>query len=48
MEISEIKEKLTILEELNHYGLKTNRNPPAGGQAYMLCCPFHADKNPSM
>ncbi len=41
MEIQQIKEKLTILEVLNHYGLKPNRNK-------MLCCPFHPDKNPSM
>ena len=41
MEISEIKEKLTILEVLDHYGLKPNRNK-------MLCCPFHPDKTPSM
>lgn len=48
MEIADIKSKLTILEVLQHYGLKLNKNPPAGGQAYMLCCPFHDDKKPSM
>lgn len=41
MEIAEIKEKLSIGEVLNHYGLKANRNK-------MLCCPFHDDKKPSM
>jgi DNA primase len=41
MEIAEIKEKLSIGEVLNHYGLKPNRNK-------MLCCPFHDDKKPSM
>jgi len=41
MEIQQIKEKLTILEVLAHYGLNPNRNK-------MLCCPFHDDKNPSM
>lgn len=41
MEIKEIKEKLSIGEVLNHYGLQPNRNK-------MLCCPFHNDKKPSM
>jgi DNA primase len=41
MEIREIKSRLSILEVLNHYGLKPNGNK-------MLCCPFHADKTPSM
>jgi DNA primase len=41
MEIKEIKSRLSILEVLNHYGLKPDRNK-------MLCCPFHNDKTPSM
>jgi DNA primase len=41
MEIKEIKSRLSILEVLHHYGLKPDRNK-------MLCCPFHADKTPSM
>ncbi len=41
MEIREIKSRLSILEVLNHYGLKPDRNN-------MLCCPFHNDKTPSM
>ena len=41
MEIKEIKSRLSILEVLNHYGLKPDRNK-------MLCCPFHEDKTPSM
>lgn len=41
MEIQQIKEKLTILEVLQHYRLQPNKNK-------MLCCPFHPDKNPSM
>jgi len=41
MEIKEIKEQLSIITVLQHYGLKPNRNK-------MLCCPFHDDKNPSM
>ena len=39
--IENIKNKLTIEEVLNHYGLKVNRNK-------MLNCPFHEDKTPSM
>lgn len=41
MEIREIKSRLSILDVLNHYGLKPNANK-------MLCCPFHEDKTPSM
>jgi DNA primase len=41
MEIKEIKSRLSILDVLNHYGLKPDRNK-------MLCCPFHNDKTPSM
>jgi len=41
MEISEIKQRLTIHQVLDHYGLKSNRNK-------MLHCPFHEDKTPSM
>ena len=41
MQITQIKARLTILEVLNHYGLKANKNN-------MLCCPFHADKTPSL
>ena len=41
MTITEIKQQLTILQVLNHYGIKVNKNK-------MLNCPFHDDKNPSM
>ncbi|WKN45301.1 CHC2 zinc finger domain-containing protein [Tunicatimonas pelagia] len=41
MEIAEIKARLSIQTVLSHYGLKVN-------QSNMLCCPFHADKTPSM
>ena len=40
MEIQEIKQRLSILTVLNHYGLKSDRNG-------CLCCPFHDDKTPS-
>ena len=41
MIIQEIKERLSISEVLNHYGLKSNKNK-------MVNCPFHEDKTPSM
>jgi DNA primase catalytic core len=41
MEISEIKQRLTILQVLQHYNLKPDRNG-------MLKCPFHADDTASM
>lgn len=41
MEIAEIKQRLTIGQVLEHYGLQPNKNR-------MLCCPFHPDKKPSM
>lgn len=41
MEIKEIKERLTILEVLQHYSLQVDKNN-------MLCCPFHDDKTPSL
>jgi DNA primase len=41
MSIAEIRSKLTILQVLDHYGLRPDRNK-------MLCCPFHNDKTPSM
>lgn len=41
MEIKDIKEQLSIITVLQHYGLQPNKNK-------MLCCPFHDDKNPSM
>jgi len=41
MEISEIKNRLTLAQVLHHYGLKPDKNG-------MLKCPFHADKTPSM
>jgi DNA primase catalytic core len=40
MEISKIKQQLSILEVLRHYGLSPDRNN-------RLCCPFHDDKMPS-
>lgn len=41
MEIKEIKEQLSIITVLEHYGLQPNKNK-------MVCCPFHDDKHPSM
>jgi len=41
MEIREIKQRLSILAVLNHYGLKPDKNG-------MLKCPFHADDTASM
>ncbi|MGJ5676866.1 MAG: CHC2 zinc finger domain-containing protein, partial [Nostochopsis sp.] len=41
MEITEIKQQLTIGQVFDHYGLKADKNN-------MLCCPFHNDKTPSM
>ena len=41
MEISDIKQNLSILEVLQHYSLKPNKNN-------LLLCPFHKDKTPSL
>ena len=41
MEITEIKQQLTIGQGLDHYNLKADKNN-------MLCCPFHNDKTPSL
>lgn len=41
MEISEIKQKLTMSNVLHYYGLKTDKQS-------RICCPFHEDKTPSM
>ena len=41
MEISEIKQKLSLAQVLQHYGLKPDKH-------HRLHCPFHADKTPSM
>ncbi|MEJ0101414.1 MAG: CHC2 zinc finger domain-containing protein [Bacteroidota bacterium] len=41
MEISLIKQQLTISQVLQHYGLKPDKNN-------RLLCPFHNDKNPSL
>jgi DNA primase len=41
MEISEIKQRLNILEVLSHYNIKPDKNS-------RICCPFHDDKTPSM
>ena len=41
MTIVEIKQQLSILQALDHYGIKVNKNK-------MVNCPFHDDKNPSM
>ena len=41
MEISDIKNRLTINQVLNHYGLKPDKNK-------RINCPFHNDKTPSM
>jgi DNA primase catalytic core len=41
MEISVIKQQLTIAQVLNHYNLKPDKNN-------RLLCPFHPDKTPSL
>jgi len=41
MEIVEIKSRLSIATVLQHYSLHPDRNR-------RLCCPFHADKTPSL
>jgi DNA primase len=41
MDISEIKQKLTITQVLDHYNLSPDKNQ-------MLHCPFHDDKTPSL
>lgn len=41
MEITEIKERLTLKEVLAHYGLKPDKQ-------LRLNCPFHPDKTPSL
>lgn len=41
MEISEIKQQLTLAKVLQHYGLKPDKN-------LRLNCPFHDDKTPSL
>lgn len=41
MEIQDIKSRLPILEVLQYYGLKPDRNN-------RVCCPFHEDHSPSM
>src|SRR5690554_1419585 len=41
MEISEIKQKLTLAHVLHHYGLKPDKS-------LRLNCPFHDDKTPSL
>jgi len=41
MEISEIKQRLTLAAVLQHYGLKPDKN-------LRLNCPFHDDKTPSL
>lgn len=41
MELSEIKERLTLAQVLQHYGLKPDKN-------LRLHCPFHDDKTPSL
>lgn len=41
MEISYIKQNLSILEVVKHYGHSPNRN-------HLINCPFHEDKTPSL
>lgn len=46
MTIAEIKDQLSILTVLEHYGLRPGGKHPGGKS--MICCPFHDDKTPSM
>jgi DNA primase len=49
MEIAKIKEQLSIGQVLEHYQLKPNSRIKSGtGSTYMLNCPFHLDKTPSL
>ncbi|MFZ2340572.1 MAG: CHC2 zinc finger domain-containing protein [Bacteroidales bacterium] len=41
MEISEIKERLSIETVLNHYALRPDKH-------HLLKCPFHDDKDPNL
>jgi DNA primase len=41
MEITEIKQRLSIEKVLSHYDLHPDRH-------YFLKCPFHDDKDPSL
>jgi len=41
MEIQDIKQRLTLAQVLQHYGLKPDKN-------LRLHCPFHEDKTPSL
>ena len=41
MEIQDIKQNLSILEVLAHYGIHPDKNN-------LIRCPFHEDKTPSM
>lgn len=41
MEISEIKQRLTLAEVIRHYGFKADKHN-------RICCPFHEDKTPSL
>jgi len=41
MELKEIKQRLSIAQVLQHYGLKPDKN-------HRLECPFHPDKTPSL
>lgn len=41
MEISEIKQRLTLPMVLSYYGLKADKS-------HRINCPFHDDKTPSM
>lgn len=41
MEIAEIKQRLSILTTLEHYGLKPNKH-------HQIKCPFHEDDKPSL
>jgi DNA primase len=41
MEISEIKQRLSITDVLSHYNIKPDKNA-------RMCCPFHDDKTPSV
>ncbi|MDZ4808206.1 MAG: toprim domain-containing protein [Bacteroidota bacterium] len=41
MEISEIKQRLSLADVFKHFGYKADKN-------MRMCCPFHEDKTPSM
>jgi DNA primase len=45
--ISELKEEVTILDILEHYGWEDDLGQRGWGEWQKILCPFHWDTNPS-